>query len=1804
MDISNVGSNVWIQPGASAPVDSVNAFLEDTNKNKLANSIGDLLQLTRSRHSRQFVDGPAQSRGNLLSTSVSTSALKPITSVGETREHSPMKGISPDRLGTGYSGTGGGNTTGNGSRRAVPRRLSSNPSRNPPPGASYTIQERPPSKLEIDALEVELSERLRTISDLAKAELQAVETGQMYQPHKDALILARDRILKEFEMNEECFHREHAWMDKLVKCESLKHVCEGVASQLVDMVSVTSTGLGNVLRKLKYTYKQSFEQMKDSWIELHDSYIDNTDELREKTIQLESVRADLNNLEEEMRQKVEAKIEQLTNEFENEKQRDKEQLIATEFQVEQMTETLKSLNGIFKTMQADGSAINASDLAFKCERLEKELEVLSSQCMTLDKVKNELTAADAKLIHTERQLAVKDAELSGLRLQLQKREDMVTALMEKESLRNSEIEKLQKLVAEQSNQEELDDFEEPPTSVLCIRCKKSLDDLGNIRAAIYGSNASSERVQCESFRILLPNLRGKQPHRTIAWVRYCMRGVLISKMKEDVNLLGLHGNLSRFPEYVYSWFERYGVGRGALNANAPQQPQIQQNSDVMQLMDDDRWGLYYGAKALAKDDPEAKLFWALLDESYGEDGLQFVMHCMSTILSMGGAELWKQFGNVLQETNKYGSAVTAFSSIGMSVSEGHHGRAPLKKGPGSSHAQDPSLLMSMGGGTSSQGSGFGGGHPVLKDKYGEIIAPLGRARIYVDAKVSVEAVRRIMTKGGQSMQQALDAITALSITPEVADPLVLRPSSPKNTAGEEDEKDDKADQEPHVPVSKEPTHICLFTWLRIMLQRYTDDQAHRTASINTMFEAASIGALTPQLPATHVQGNEVIGAKKSGNSIEFPQFQSVCRTLHPFVSIAECASLFTATYYEGDRHVTPKAFIKIADTRGLFSRALRLAPLPLLAEHAPADYAEIYGGKNTGGVGTPSEVKAEKERRKEAQESGKLLAGLSPGLGYSDENLIRMHVGCLVHRRLASAMPAIIRLINELPEKWRVLLTEIYYQASDSLNDYKQTGKNRGKKGQEFGVTQRHGHGHGHRAGAGAMAGAGSPGSGGGGGGLDGQFSSVDTNQHVAFHVDGIQPLVAYRKLLSIALLLKALNDNPILPSNLLTNSYVNVLPTLSVNLVKVDKLLGLLERALQVDEAGEHNVSAFEEARRSIMVRKLQLVFRAFVATNPPVPRSVRFVMRPGYLRATRYNMIKRRLVIQDPWWTQSLIAEIYTYKLNYDMKASRLGHAHISFQMAIAACLYDRFGCLEVSERAIHDIFMCIKSYHYCLPRLRMFGAFVGVGSLEEPVLSILQTKEAVALYLDLLVRVHHEHDLHLRNRIKEARMMEHQLQDPVALDMDATAEDAAAAETAEQPVDLIEEVEGYSRTAGLFHIPYLFPTSERDPTTSTEKKDTWGMEAVVLEQVAVKWASSALLHAGQIGPSGGSGVWSDSAAFGQLVYKLKIDRHRCAEVDDFLWLLMLQWAKITSLYTKKSSIKAAWIERNKKPHDLIVKKTSAFTTTNPAYVIPFGSHQLFESFQAVYGNSGVLPDTHRAAQLYIEYACCRNFSKIPNIDSLMMQSTIWDTATGGGGVASAMSVAGSVTSKPQVKTPMLECVHRDTKLSQNIYAPHPHYGYLNEQGYDNETIQAFLESGDNLLPHRLMINIHASNKVAYSIQVIKKSFAGYQTPITDAIAHISKMDHKDQKQEVDRVIHLARKNLLHLEHLLECVPPLSDLDEPIDMARELWIATANLHGTIEELVHMTNMPYPQDPAGSTRKLHLERSAVFSIITAVGGV
>ena len=62
--------------------------------------------------------------------------------------------------------------------------------------------------------------------------------------------------------------------------------------------------------------------------------------------------------------------------------------------------------------------------------------------------------------------------------------------------------------------------------VLCIKCKRSLDDMQNIREAIEGPPTGPKRLTCHWFRSLLPNLRGARPARAAPWVRRAMRAIL------------------------------------------------------------------------------------------------------------------------------------------------------------------------------------------------------------------------------------------------------------------------------------------------------------------------------------------------------------------------------------------------------------------------------------------------------------------------------------------------------------------------------------------------------------------------------------------------------------------------------------------------------------------------------------------------------------------------------------------------------------------------------------------------------------------------------------------------------------------------------------------------------------------------------------------------------------------------------------------------------------------------------------------------------------------------------------------------------------------------------------------------------------------------------------------------------------------------------------------------------------------------------------------------------------------------------
>lgn len=337
--------------------------------------------------------------------------------------------------------------------------------------------------------------------------------------------------------------------------------------------------------------------------------------------------------------------------------------------------------------------------------------------------------------------------------------------------------------------------------------------------------------------------------------------------------------------------------------------------------DEDRWGLYYGIKALTREsDPEAMIFWALLDESFGEDGCQFVVHCLSIVLSMGGSKLWRQFGPCLSNC----------ASINDKPSDDYH-------------------------------------------------CP---PTIWLEVETAKEAVRVILVRALSShVVEAIEAIDALKVKPERielessnhnandalhedADGSVsvslsaqsgLSQSVDGSGAEDHSKYGSKHSHHNHKPKEKPsrikgssaddhaPTHINLFMWLRLMLQQLHADQIHRAAAIRLMFETASVGALTPA-PAGGVGSN---GDGKSGNFVEYPQFQSICQTLFPHLSLADIASLFAECHDSGRHKVTAEVFVRYANRKGFFSQSLKLAQLPLLEQHiahfnAPLKIVSIF----------------------------------------------------------------------------------------------------------------------------------------------------------------------------------------------------------------------------------------------------------------------------------------------------------------------------------------------------------------------------------------------------------------------------------------------------------------------------------------------------------------------------------------------------------------------------------------------------------------------------------------------------------------------------------------------------------------------------------------------------------------------------------------------------------------------------------------------------------------------------------------------
>ncbi len=608
--------------------------------------------------------------------------------------------------------------------------------------------------------------------------------------------------------------------------------------------------------------------------------------------------------------------------------------------VDRMGDTLRTLNGIFKTMQADGKAMTEVDLKDRCRSLEQELASRKQEMQELRRLKEKHLETEAEMEQVKLELQKTKLQAVKIKEEMERRQSLVKELMDNEAKRLTEIETLKagtdrvgrcdeddeegeerenddpsakKSSAKderkrsrkgvggdpngkpggskgsekqggQSGRPDSDDDEEEEqevgSSVLCIKCRKALDDLSNIADALEKERQlkGQTRLQCHGYRLLLPNLKGYRPPRTVAWVRTVMRAILRAKIWDDSVLRYKQDLRVRFPEFAYAWFEPPRNAMAAANANG--------RSRLVAQADDDRWGLYYGVKSLARESAEAAIFWHILNESNGEDYLTFLVYCLSIVEGTAGPMLRNQWG------------------VSATCTDLHTLKSQIEEAQA---AEDRSARQE----SDSTGSAVDARTPRVVDKVeAKQTEPMasGRDVVWLRMSDAVETVDHILFKALEDQKRkVLDATKAISVSCEGRLP------------------------------GKEPSSTCvdLFLFLRILLHSFKEEQVNRRAAVRLMFETAATGVLTDGTPIYgdgRVDQSALAAAETVYNSllneskavVDLPQFMVIARTLWPEVTTSDAVALFRDAHEETNGEVDFQAFLKLADRWQFFSNALQL----------------------------------------------------------------------------------------------------------------------------------------------------------------------------------------------------------------------------------------------------------------------------------------------------------------------------------------------------------------------------------------------------------------------------------------------------------------------------------------------------------------------------------------------------------------------------------------------------------------------------------------------------------------------------------------------------------------------------------------------------------------------------------------------------------------------------------------------------------------------------------------------------------------
>lgn len=568
---------------------------------------------------------------------------------------------------------------------------------------------------------------------------------------------------------------------------------------------------------------------------------------------------------------------------------------------ERVGEMMWALNDLFRDMQHNTECTSKADLRDRISRMSQRFEEAQTELTELRPLRQisarvpilegELRLAREEAAQLRETIAEKDAVL----VDLTARE--AQWLQDKELLEANAPQSEGELTRDKSQQKRSDpdrgsstftatdedsqmNAEDPSEevikfSMLCVKCKKSLDDIANIRAAVEGE-PEPPRLVCHGYRVLLPNLGGYRPNRSATWVRRCVRAVLHGLLLENVTLGPTQQGFPRLPEFTYAFFEPSRAELDALD--------MVDRRKVIAEADDDRWGLYYGAKMLARECDEARLFWALLDESHGGDFLAFTLYCLGTLRKVAGKTLRVQVGVAWR--------AACYPKLRLEVEQAE---SQAKRLSGVISAWTDPIWDQLVSQEDQDALAFG-----------------GQQSLWVLLDDALTATKQILLKANTKLRTAaVEATKAIAV--EAEGRLKKWLPAARTTAA--------VDTRPCVDVA---------LWLRILTHLFREEQAHRRAAVRLMFETALAGTIARHAP-DYGTGREPIAMHRvriephePPPTVDLPQFVSIARTLWPSVSTTQACCLFREAHNTSKGKVDYEVFLRVADKSDFFRASLTL----------------------------------------------------------------------------------------------------------------------------------------------------------------------------------------------------------------------------------------------------------------------------------------------------------------------------------------------------------------------------------------------------------------------------------------------------------------------------------------------------------------------------------------------------------------------------------------------------------------------------------------------------------------------------------------------------------------------------------------------------------------------------------------------------------------------------------------------------------------------------------------------------------------